>query len=254
MFIATFNNIEDRLQSEIKEKNAVFLCISLDLHYLCTYMDIETLEGIRKCPLFKGLADNEIIDLMHTVRYRVIRLYKGDFLFVAGEDCLHANILIDGEVVAYLESASDRYIRMSTFHAGNMFAPAFLFAQDRRYPVTVQATTNTKVLRILSTDFERLLELDPRLSKNFTFILSNLIAGLTKKVEMLLSSVRDKVVFFLREEQRRQQSNTIQLSMSRQELADHFGIQKYSLQRALNELQESGAIRIDGKTIEILKL
>lgn len=143
---------------------------------------------------------------------------------------------------------------MSTFHAGNMFAPAFLFAQDRRYPVTVQATTNTKVLRILSADFERLLELDSRLSKNFTVILSNLIAGLTKKVEMLLSSVRDKVVFFLREEQRRQQSNTIQLSMSRQELADHFGIQKYSLQRALNELQESGAIRIDGKTIEILKL
>ena len=215
-------------------------------------MDTETLEGIRKCPLFEGLTDNEIMDLMHAVRYRVTRLYKGDFLFVAGEDCLHANILLDGEVIAYLESASDRYIRMSTFHAGNMFAPAFLFAQDRRYPVTVQATKNTKVLRISSADFERLLELDPRLSKNFTVILSNLIAGLTKKVGMLLLSVRDKIIFFLKEEQRRQQSNTIQLSMSRQELADHFGIQKYSLQRALNELQESGAIRIEGKTIEIL--
>ena len=217
-------------------------------------MDTETLEGIRKCPLFEGLTDNEIIDLMHAVRYRVTRLFKSDFLFVAGEDCLHANILLDGEVVAYLEGASDRYIRMSTFHAGNMFAPAFLFAQNRRYPVTVQATTNTRVLRILSADFERLLELDSRLSKNFMIILSNLIAGLTKKVGMLLSSVRDKIIFFLKEEQRRQQSNTIQLSMSRQELADHFGIQKYSLQRALNELQENGAIRIDGKTIEILKL
>jgi len=41
--------------------------------------------------------------------------------------------------------------------------------------------------------------------------------------------------------------------MSRQELADHFGIQKYSLQRALNELQESGFIRINGKIIEMLK-
>ena len=215
-------------------------------------MDIETLEGIRKCPLFKGLTDNEIIDLMHAVRYRVIRLYKGDFLFVASEECFHANLLIDGEVVAYLEGASDRYIRMSTFHAGNMFAPAFLFAQDRRYPVTVQATTITKVLRIQSVDFERLLELDSRLAKNFTVILSNLIAGLTKKVEMLLLSVRDKIMFFLKEEQHCQQSNTIKLSMSRQELADYFGIQKYSLQRALNELQESGAIRIDGKTIEIL--
>ena len=216
-------------------------------------MDIDTLEGLRKCPLFEGFSDNEIIDLMHAIRYRVTRLYKGDFLFVAGEDCIHANILIDGDVVAYLEGASDRYIRMSTFHAGNMFAPAFLFAQERRYPVTVQATTNTRVLRILSADFERLLELDSRLTKNFAVILSNLIAGLTKKVGMLLLSVRDKIVFFLKEEQSRQQSNTIQLSMSRHELADHFGIQKYSLQRALNELQESGFIRINGKIIEMLK-
>ena len=36
-------------------------------------MDTETLEGIRKCPLFEGLTDNEIIDLMHAVRYRVTR-------------------------------------------------------------------------------------------------------------------------------------------------------------------------------------
>ena len=227
-------------------------------HSICTIfasiMDIETLEGIRKCPLFEGLTDNEIIDLMHAVRYRVVRLYKSDFLFVAGEDCLQANILIDGEVVANLEGTSDRYIRMSTFHAGDMFAPAFLFAQNRRYPVTVQATTNTKVLRILSADFERLLELDSRLYKNFTVILSNLIAGLTKKVGMLLSSVRDKIIFFLKEQQHLQKSNTITLPMSRQELADYFGIQKYSLQRALNELQESGAIRIDGKIIELLKL
>ena len=167
-------------------------------HSICTIfasiMDIETLEGIRKCPLFEGLTDNEIIDLMHVIRYRVVRLYKGDFLFVAGEDCLHANILIDGEVVAYLEGASDRYIRMSTFHAGNMFAPAFLFARNRRYPVTVQTTTNTRVLRILSADFERLLELDSRLSKNFTVILSNLIAGLTKKVGMLLRGTTPSAV------------------------------------------------------------
>ena len=34
-------------------------------------MDIDTLEGLRKCPLFEGLTDNEIIDLMHAIRYRV---------------------------------------------------------------------------------------------------------------------------------------------------------------------------------------
>ena len=72
-------------------------------------MDIDTLEGLRKCPLFEGLTDNEIIDLMHAIRYRVTRLYKGDFLFVAGEDCIHANILIDGDVVAYLATCLRRH-------------------------------------------------------------------------------------------------------------------------------------------------
>ena len=78
-----------------------------------------------------------------------------------------------------------------------------------------------------------------------------LIQRLHVETDILLG-LCEKIAFFLKEEQRRQQSNTIQLSMSRQELADHFSIQKYSLQRALNELQESGAIRVDGKTIEIL--
>ena len=217
-------------------------------------MDMETLEGIRKCILFKGLTDYEIIDLMHAIRYRIIRLNKGDYLFLAGDECIHANIMIEGEAVAYLEGASDRFIRMATFHVGEMIAPAFLFAQNKKYPVSIQAMTSTKVLRIPSADFERLLELDSRLAKNFTFILSNLIAGLTKKVEMLLLSVRDKIISFLKEEQRRQKTDVILLPMSRQELASHFGIQKFSLQRALNELQESGAIRINGRKIDILKL
>ena len=36
-------------------------------------MDIDTLQGLRRCPLFNGLTESEIIDLMHTVRYSVAR-------------------------------------------------------------------------------------------------------------------------------------------------------------------------------------
>jgi len=41
------------------------------------------------------------------------------------------------------------------------------------------------------------------------------------------------------------------VALSRQQLADEFGIQKYSLQRCLHELQEEGVIRIDGKHIDV---
>ena len=46
-------------------------------------MDIDTLQGLRRCPLFNGLTESEIIDLMHTVRYRVVRCCKGGSYGVA---------------------------------------------------------------------------------------------------------------------------------------------------------------------------
>ena len=49
-----------------------------------------------------------------------------------------------------------------------------------------------------------------------------------------------------------QQSRTIKLSNSRQEIADTFGIQKFSLLRCLSEFEDNGAIKIDGKQITIL--
>ena len=63
-------------------------------------MDIDTLQGLRRCPLFNGLTESEIIDLMHTVRYRVVRCCKGEFHAIEGSVCQYADIIIQGEMVA----------------------------------------------------------------------------------------------------------------------------------------------------------
>jgi CRP-like cAMP-binding protein len=88
--------------------------------------------------------------------------------------------------------------------------------------------------------------------RNYLQLLSNIIAQLTKKVRMLSMSVREKVSLYLIEQSRHQQTKNIILPLSRQELADHFGIQKYSLLRCLNELKQEGVIRVEGRHIQIL--
>ena len=215
-------------------------------------MDIDTLHGLKQCPLFKGLDESEIIDLMHTVRYRVIRFGKGDVLVYAGSVCQHADIIINGEMVAYVTGPSGRIIRMAAHQTGKLLAPAFLFADDNHYPVTVETTTNTAVLRLTPSDLELLMHSDQRLMKNYVCMLSNIISALTKKVRMLSMNVREKVCLYLREQSRLQQTNDILLPLSRQALAEHFGIQKYSLLRCLNELKQEGVIRVEGRHIQIL--
>lgn len=234
-------------------KNVNFKDNSQNIPIFVTVMDIDTLHGLMMCPLFKGLDENEIIELMHTVRYRVLRYRKGQVFSQAGDLCLHADIIISGEMTAYLVGPTERVIRMTMHHSGNMLAPAFLFAKDNHYPVAVEASADAQVLRLQSVDMEKLLHSDQRLMLNFIGILSNIVSYLTKKVGLLSMNIREKVCMFLNEQQREQQTRNLCMPFSRQQMAELFGIQKYSLQRCLNELQQEGIIRIEGKNIEILK-
>lgn len=215
-------------------------------------MDIDTLQGLKQCPLFRNLEESEIITLMHTVRYRVYRCRKGQIWVSAGSVCQYADIIISGEMVAYVTGPSGNVIRMAAHQSGKLLAPAFLFATDNHYPVTVEATIDTTVLRLWPTDLDKMMHDDQRLMQNYIQLLSNIISQLTKKVRMLSMSVREKVCIFLLEQSRQQQTNNILLPMSRQEIADHFGIRKYSLLRCLNELKREGAIRVEGRHIQLL--
>ena len=96
-------------------------------------------------------------------------------------------------MAAFLLGSTGRVIRMTMHHSGNMLVPAFLFAQDNYYPVTVEAITETLVLRLQPSDLETLLHSDQRLMMNFIGILSNIIAYLTKKVGILSMTIREKV-------------------------------------------------------------
>ena len=215
-------------------------------------MDIDTLEGLMKCPLMKGLTQQEVMDLMHQIRYRVIKYEKGTIFAHAGDKCLHADIVLDGELIASVISPSGRIVQMSLQHAGNMVAPAFIFANDNRYPVTVKASQDTTILRLMPDAIDALLKLDSRISHNLVSVLSNIVAFQAKKIGVLSMNLREKIICVLQEEQQRQSCNRLLLP-SRQELANMLGVQKYSVQRTLNELETEGIILLDGKFIEIVK-
>lgn len=216
-------------------------------------MDIDTLEGLMACKLFEGIKKEEIIAMAHKVRYRVLRFRKGELFTMAGAVCQHADILLSGDMIAKLVAPSGRIIQINLQNSGKMLAPAFLFAYDNTYPVTVEAQTDCKVFRVYYDDMVHLLESDDRLSMNYIKILSNIIAFLTKKVSLLSMSVREKVCYYLHEEMLKQKSMLITIPMSRQSLAETFSIQKFSLQRCFSELKEEGIINFQAKTVHILK-
>lgn len=210
-------------------------------------------QSLSICPLFQGIDMAEIEVILQDVSFKLVRYDKKDIYTLTGMPCKYADIVIKGELTTRMVSMSGKTVEVSRLNKGDIIAPAFIFAKDRTMPVSVETECETFILRFQPSEFETLIDHDIRLRRNFIQILSNIDVFLTKKMRVLsLFTVREKVAYFLTDTAKKQGSRTILLDKSRQEIAESFGIQKFSLLRCFSELVEQGAIEVNGKQITII--
>lgn len=216
-------------------------------------MDAKVLDALTQCPLFAGMTSVEIEIAMSGVGYRLVKYEKHDIFALAGMPCRYADIVVDGILICRMSALSGKQVEVSRLRRGNIVAPAFLFGKNNSMPVGVETGTDVTVLRMRKEEFANLMRGNWQLTENFIHVLSNINVFLTRRMRILsLFTVREKVAYMLLEQAGEQGSNKIVLSRSRQEIADSFGIQKFSLLRVLADLQKDGAILINGKEITIL--
>lgn len=216
-------------------------------------MEQKVLDALVKCPLFAGMSPTEIEISLSGAAYRLVNYDSNDIFALAGMPCQYADIVVSGELICRMSSLSGKQVEVSRLRRGNFVAPAFLFGKDRNMPVGVETNTRVTVFRMKREEFAGLLRGNWQLANNFISVLSNTNVFLTRRMRILsLFTVREKVAWLLMERAGEQGSNKIRLYRSRQEIADSFGIQKFSLLRVLSDLQKEGAIEINGREITIL--
>ncbi|MBM6991839.1 MAG: Crp/Fnr family transcriptional regulator [Prevotella sp.] len=216
-------------------------------------MEERTLKALSKCPLFAGMNATEIEIAMAGVNYRLVDYDRHDIYALTGMPYKAADIVVSGILVCRMSSLSGKQVEVSRLRPGNIVAPAFIFGKDTDMPVSVETDSEVTVLRMQKPVFRSLIASDERIMTNFIRVLSNIDVFLTQRLRVLsLFTVREKVAYLLMERAGEQGSNVIHLHRSRQEIADSFGIQKFSLLRVLADFAKEGAIKVDGREITIL--
>lgn len=216
-------------------------------------MEVSTYEILTNSPFFNGLTAKEIKELLQTVNYKIVEYPAKEIYTLAGMPCKYADFILKGELISRMTGLSDKQVQIERLKACVLIAPAFIFAKNNAMPVSVETAQHTTIMRMMPSELKHLIDTNERIRMNFIQRLSSIDVFLTQKLRMLsLFTVREKVAYFLMKAAKEQQSRTIKLSNSRQEIADTFGIQKFSLLRCLSEFEDNGAIKIDGKQITIL--
>lgn len=213
----------------------------------------QMMQVLQKCPLFAGMSTLSIDLALGNISYQIINFAPRDVYTLAGMPCRFADIVLSGSLICRMVSLSGKQVEVTRLRPGNLIAPAFIFAKNNSMPVSVETDSEVILLRMTPQTLKKLIDDDADIRMNYIRSLSNIDVFLTHKMKALsLFTVREKVAYLLLERAGEQNSNTIRLTRSRQEIADSFGIQKFSLLRVLSEFEKEGVIRVDGKTIEII--
>ena len=213
----------------------------------------QMMQVLQKCPLFADMSTLSIDLALGNISYQIINFAPRDVYTLAGMPCRFADIVLSGSLICRMVSLSGKQVEVTRLRPGNLIAPAFIFAKNNSMPVSVETDSEVTLLRMTPQTLKKLIDDDADIRMNYIRSLSNIDVFLTHKMKVLsLFTVREKVAYLLLERAGEQNSNTIRLTRSRQEIADSFGIQKFSLLRVLSEFEKEGVIRVDGKTIEII--
>ena len=216
-------------------------------------MERNVLKALQLCPLFEGFTAKDIEQMMDNIPYRLFKVDKKEIFITAGTPCRYVDIVVAGEVVARMEGSSGKEMQITSKPVGSLLCSAFIFGKNKTIPVNLMASKPATILRMTPNSMQMLINMDERFRFNFIQLLSAFCDNLSRKVRLLtLHTVREKVAILLLEQAKRYNSNDFILEKSRQEIADSFAIQKFSLQRCLREFAADGIIQLNGKQVVIL--
>ena len=147
---------------------------------------------------------------------------------------------------------SGKTIKIEDVEAPKPLASAFLFGRENKFPVTVTAHVDVKILSIPVSEFLKVLQMNTQVLKNYLNSISTRTQFLSQKLHFLsFKTIREKVTHFLLT-QAGDKFHSIELKNTQQQLADLFGVTRPSLARVFGEMQKEGLIKIEKKTVTLL--
>ena len=216
-------------------------------------MDKIVFRALQVCPLFEKLSDKEIESTFKGIKYRIVEFGRNEVYVLEGSPIQYADIIISGEIAVKVNGPAGRSLTFITNNKGKLIAPSLIFNEGNVLAVTFETARPTVVLRMTPATLYHLINKDTRIQMNFIRLLSSTVHDLGKKLKILaLYTIREKMADYILDEARRRNNDSFILSMSRQDIADMFAVQRFSVQRVLREFNEEGIIRLNGKYITIL--
>jgi len=213
----------------------------------------EVLSVLSACPLFLGLKEEELSNLLIGSSARIRSFSQGELVAQAGDEVFFLHIMILGSVKGEMVDFAGKVIKIEDIVPPRPLAPAFLFGNQNRYPVNITASEEVKILSIPADAFLKIMQRSERVLRNFVNNVSSRGQFLSNKIKFLsFTTIKGKLAQYLLDLAGKTDTDRIIMPHSQSQLSELFGVARPSVGRAVSELNHDGIISTDGKQVILL--
>ncbi|HHT86464.1 MAG TPA: Crp/Fnr family transcriptional regulator [Clostridiales bacterium] len=209
---------------------------------------------ISKLAISSKLSKDEIESYLKSGLFKVVHYNKNSIVHLEGEHCSKLEVIISGKIVVDRIDEMGNLLTIAEFFSDDVLGGNLLFSTAPYYPLTVTAKNPSAVLEIEKELLFKLCSTNSNFLRFFLGIISDQAFMLGDKIRRYVNrTIREQILDLLERECKIQNSNRIQLGITKKALAERIGVQRTSLSRELAKMKADGLIDFDDKTITLLK-
>ena len=205
---------------------------------------------LKKCILFKGIEEDEILSMLSCLDARVVDARKGEYIFSEGEAAKYVGIVLTGEAQIVRNDFFGNRTIVAAIMPGELFGESFACAEVEELPVSVAASENSEIMLIdckrIITTCSSSCRFHNMIIHNLLQVLANKNLAFNKKIEITSKrTTRDKLMTYLLSQAKNHGSSSFEIPFDRQELADYLGVERSAMSKEISKMKDDGLIECE---------
>ena len=212
---------------------------------------------LKNTQLFSGASDEDIEAMLGCLQARLCTYKKGEYVLREGERIERLMMLVKGELHIQRDDYWGNRSIISMVGVGEMFGEAYAAPESGPLLNDVLAVEDSAVIFL---DIGKLLTVCPNGCKFHAMAVKNLFFAISEKNRKLVRKLgymsrrttREKLIAYLSEEAKRQNSGAFSIPFNRQQLADFLSVDRSAMSNELCRLRDEGLIEFEKNRFRLL--
>ena len=212
---------------------------------------------LKKTKLFSGLSETDISSMLSCLDAKLFSYKNGDYVFRQGEHLSNICVLVEGKLLIQNDDYWGNRTIINNISIGEMFGEAYVAPESGALLNDVVAVEDSIVIFF---DFKKILTVCSSACRFHSMVVQNLFFAISEKNKKLVQklghiskrSTREKLMSYLSEESKKQNSLSFTIPFNRQQLADFLSVDRSAMSNELCKMRDEGLLVFEKNQFRLL--